>query len=43
MHGVTCNAIKKVTGQTRHGYEQEFGDIQGLPAQNDFPSIFPKH
>ena len=27
----------------RPGYEQEFGDTWGLPAQNNFPSTFPKH
>ena len=24
-------------------YEQEFGDLWVLPAQNDFPWILPKH
>ena len=31
------NDPKKATWQTRHIYEQEFGDIRGLPAQNGFP------
>ena len=26
-----------------HSYEQELGEIQGLPTQNNFPSIFPNH
>ena len=34
--------ILKKLRQTRHSYEQEFGDLWGLPAENDFPSIFPK-
>ena len=34
--------LKKIR-QMRHGYEQEFGDLWGLPAQNDFPLIFTKH
>ena len=43
MHGVTFNNPKTITGKMLHGYEQEFGDIRGLSAQNNFPSIFPKH
>ena len=35
--------ILKIYVKTRHGYEQELGDSWGLSAQNDFPSIFPKH
>ena len=27
----------------RQVYEQELGDLWGLPAQNDFSFIFPKH
>ena len=27
----------------RHNYEQEFGDLWGLPEKKDFPLIFPKH
>ena len=26
-----------------HGCEQELGDIRGIPAQNNFPSILTKH
>ena len=33
--------LKNTTWQTCHGYEQELGDVQGLPVQNDFLSIFP--
>ena len=33
--------ILKSSWQTRHGYEQEFVYIQGLPAQNNFPSVLP--
>ena len=43
MYAGTFNDTEKSTWQTRHGYEQEFGDLWGLPAQNDFPLIFPKH
>ena len=43
MYGGTFNNPKKAMRQTCNGYEQEFVDIRGLPAQNDFPSIFPKH
>ena len=43
MYGRTFNYPKKATQQTCHSYEQEIGDIRDLPAQNDFPSIFPKH
>ena len=37
MYGGTYNGPKKYTQTMRHGYEQKFGDKQGLPAQNDFP------
>ena len=43
MYERTFNDPEKATGLTRHGYEQELGDLWGLPAQNDFPSILPKH
>ena len=43
MYAGTFNDLEKATLKTRHIYEQEFGDLWGLPAQNDFPSIFPKH
>ena len=43
MYGRTSNDPKKDTWQMRHGYEQEFGDIRGLLAQNNFTSILPKH
>ena len=43
MYAGTFEDPEKSTGQTRHSYEQEFGDLWDLPAQNDFPSILPKH
>ena len=43
MYGGTFNDPKKTTWQKRHGYEQEFGDTWGLPAQNNFPLVLPKH
>ena len=43
MYVGTFNDPEKATWQTRHSNEQEFGDLRGLPAQNNFPSIFPKH
>ena len=43
MYTGTFNDPEKATRQMRHSYEQEFGDLWGLPAQNDFPLIFPKH
>ena len=43
MYAGMFNDPEKNTWQTRHGNEQEFGDLWGLPAQNDFPSILPKH
>ena len=43
MCGGKFNNPKKAMLQTCHNYEQEFGDIWGLPEQNDLPSIFPKH
>ena len=36
MYGGTPNHSKRDTQQTRHSYEQEFGDIRGLPVQNNF-------
>ena len=36
MHRGTSNDPKKYTWKIRHAYKQEFRDIQGLPAQNDF-------
>ena len=35
--------LKKLRDKRVTDYEQEFGDIRGLPAQNDFPSILSKH
>ena len=32
--------ISKTTWQTRYAHEQEFGDIRGLPKQNDCSLIF---
>ena len=43
MYAGTFNNPEKDTCQTRHGYDQEFGYLWGLPAQNDFPPILPKH
>ena len=43
MYGGMSKNPQKATLKMRHAYEQEFIDIRGLPAQNDFPSIFPKH
>ena len=43
MYAGTINDPEKDMLQTHHSYEQEFGDLWGLPAQNDFPTIFPKH
>ena len=43
MNGGIFNNPKKDMWKTRHAYEQEFRDIRGLPAQNKFPLIFPKH
>ena len=43
MYAGMSNDPEEATRQTRHGYEQEFGDLWGLPAQNDFSSIFLKH
>ena len=43
IYGGTFNDPKKDTWQTRYSYEQEFGDIRGLPAQKYFPWIFTKH
>ena len=37
------NDTQKSTWQMCHAYEQEFGDMQGLLAQNNFSYIFPKH
>ena len=34
--------LKNLREKTRHNYEQEFGDIWGLPAQDLFPHILPK-
>ena len=35
--------LKKLREKKRHDYEQKLGDLRGLPAQNKFPSILPKH
>ena len=43
MYAGAFNDPEKATLQTRDSYEQKFGDLLGLPAQNDFPLIFPKH
>ena len=43
MYAGTFNDSEKDNLQTSHGYEQELGDLWGLPAQNNFPLIFPKH
>ena len=43
MYVKTFNYPEKATQQTRHNYEQELGDLWALPAQNNSPSIFPKH
>ena len=43
MYGRTFGNPKKYMWQTCHVYEQVFGDIPGLPALKNFPSIFPKH
>ena len=37
MYGGTSNDPQKSTWQMCHAYEQEFGDIRGLPVQNNFP------
>ena len=37
MYGVTFNDNLKVMRKTCHGYEQEFGDIQGLSGKQFFP------
>ena len=42
MYAGTFNDPEKATLKTRHCNEQEFGDLWGLPAQNDFPLILPK-
>ena len=39
-HGEMSIESKKDTSQMCHAYEQEFGDIQGLPT---LPLYFPKH
>ena len=39
MCWVTSNDPKKPTWQMHHAYEQEFRDIRGLPAQNNFSLI----
>ena len=33
MYGGTFNHTQKVMWKTCHSYEQEFGDVRGLPAQ----------
>ena len=43
MHEGTFNDPEIATWQIRHSYEKKFGHLWGLPAQNDFPSILPKH
>ena len=43
MYKLTFNDPQKAMWQTCHTYEQEIGYIQGLPAENDFPSILTKH
>ena len=43
MYAVKFNNPEEATWQTRHSYEEEFGYLWGLSAQNDFPSIFPKN
>ena len=43
MYGWTFNDPKKSTWKMCHGYEKEIGDIQILPAQNNFLYILPKH
>ena len=43
MYGGMFNYYQEATWYTCHTHEQKFGDTQGLPAQNDFPYIFPKH
>ena len=40
MYGGTFKNPQKDMLLTCHTYEQEFGDIQGLPAQNDFTTSF---
>ena len=40
MYGGRFIYPQKAKVQTRHTYEQEFGDIKGLPSQNKFPAIF---
>ena len=40
MYAGTFNDIEKAMWQTRHGYEQELGDLWGLPAQNSFHQFF---
>ena len=41
MYAGTFNDPEKATLKMRHGNEQEFGYLWGLPAQNNFPSILP--
>ena len=43
MYAGTFNDPEKATLKTRHSYEQELGYLWGLPTQNDFRTIFPKH
>ena len=43
MYAGMFNNHEKATWQMCHGNEHKFGDLLGLPAQNDFPSILPKH
>ena len=43
MYGGTFNDPKNYMRQTHHGYEQYFGDIRGLSAQNNFPLILTTH
>ena len=43
MYVGTSKNPKKYMQQICHAYEQEFGDIRGLPERNNFPFIFTKH
>ena len=42
MYVGTFNDTENFSKQKCHNNEQEFGNLWGLPAQNDFPSFFPK-
>ena len=43
MYAGALNDPENSTWQTCHSNEQKFGDLWGLPAQDMFPLILPKH